>query len=144
MKAGAAALALAASLTAAAAQTPSRRDPPAPAPPPPQRPAPQQLPPAPYEPQLLRLAEVMGSLSLLRELCGAKDGATWRKRMEDLLAAEADASGRKERLAGAFNRGFRDYEASYRVCTPAARAAIEDAIAEGASLASGVTSRYAE
>jgi uncharacterized protein (TIGR02301 family) len=117
------------------AQTRNSQTRPAPAPPPLEV-------PAPYEPQLLRLSEILGALSFLRDLCGAGDGDRWRNQMAALLAAEGVTEGRKERLAGAFNKGFRGYEQSYRSCTPNAELVITRYLAEGEKLARDVTSRY--
>ena len=39
---------------------------------------------APFEPGLMRLAEILGSLHFLRNLCGEK-GDQWRIEMEKLL-----------------------------------------------------------
>ena len=96
----------------------------------------------PYEPQLERLAELMGTLSYLRDLCGQGDGAEWRRRMSALLDAEARTEARRERLAGAFNRGFRGYEATYRACTPSAELIIRRFIAEGDRLTRDLSTRY--
>src|SRR4051794_24327109 len=60
-------------------------------------------PPPPYEPQLLRLSEIMGALAFLRPLCGSKDEDEWRGRMTRLIDAEASTQPRKERLAGSYN-----------------------------------------
>jgi uncharacterized protein (TIGR02301 family) len=105
-------------------------------------PAPGESPP-PYEPQLLRLAEVIGALSYLRDLCGASDGAAFRAKFAALLDAEATTPARKETLAGAFNRGFRDYEMTYRACTPAAREIVARFLDEAARIARDVANRYA-
>ncbi len=40
--------------------------------------------------------------------------------MEELLAAEGVTQGRRERMAGAYNRGYRGYALTYRSCTDAA------------------------
>ena len=50
---------------------------------------------------------------------------------------------RKETLAGAFNRGFRDYELTYRACTPAAREIVARFLDEAARIAKDVANRYA-
>ncbi len=105
-------------------------------------PGPAEAPP-PYEPQLLRLAEVIGALSYLRDLCGANDGAAFRAKFAALLDAEATTPARKETLAGAFNRGFRDYEMTYRACTPAAREIVARFLDEAARIARDVANRYA-
>jgi uncharacterized protein (TIGR02301 family) len=125
-----------------------------------QRPAPQQQqpqqppqqqaepapsvepPPAPYEKELLRLAEIMGSLAMLRPLCSAPDAAEWGRRMQILLEAEGSTPGRRERLAGAYNKGYQAYALTSRVCTPSAQEASVRFLAEGEQLARSITGRY--
>ena len=99
-------------------------------------------PPPPYEPQLLRLSEIMGSLAWLREVCGDNDGDQWRAGMRRLMEAEAQTEARRERLAGAYNRGFRSYEMLHRTCTPNTRAIIERFLEEGGKLAGDITGRF--
>ncbi len=99
-------------------------------------------PPPPYETNLLRLAEILGALAYFDELCAAKPSGAWGEKMHALLAAEGTAKGRKERLAGSYNRGFRDYERTYHVCTPNAHAVMSRFLAEGSKLAHDVVSRY--
>jgi uncharacterized protein (TIGR02301 family) len=99
-------------------------------------------PPPPYEPQLLRMAEVIGALSYLRDLCGAGDGATFRAKFASLLETEGNTPARKETLAGAFNRGFRDYEMTYRACTPAAQEIVARFLEEVGRIARDVANRY--
>lgn len=99
-------------------------------------------PPAPYEEPMLRLAENLGALTFLRDLCGAGDGAQWRERMQLLLESEGASEGRRARLAGAFNRGFQDYAASYRFCTPNAELALSRRLAEGGKLARDLAARW--
>ena len=98
--------------------------------------------PPPYEPQLLRLAEMMGALAYLRDLCGDGDGNAFHDKMTGLLEAEAKSQSRKESLAGAYNRSFRDYEISYRACTPAARQIIARFLNETARLTADLANRY--
>ena len=121
--------------TAASAQTPK-----APAPTP--TPTPTTEPAPPYEPQLLRLAELMGALSYLRDLCQAGDGAEFRDRMAKLMEAEARTQERKDLFAGAFNRGFGDYQLTYRACTPSAKEIIARFLDESAKIAKDIASRY--
>jgi uncharacterized protein (TIGR02301 family) len=114
--------------------------------PPPQQqaePAPAvEPPPAPYEKELLRLAEIMGSLAMLRPLCSAPDSTEWGRRMQVLLDAEGTTPGRRERLAGAYNKGYRAYALTYRICTPSAQEASVRFLAEGEQLARNITGRY--
>ncbi len=99
-------------------------------------------PPPPYEKEMLRLSEIMGSLAFLRTLCAAQDGAEWRNRMTALIDAEATTPTRKEKFAGAYNRGFRGFATTYRACTPSANAAIERYLAEGRNLSRAIAGRF--
>jgi uncharacterized protein (TIGR02301 family) len=103
---------------------------------------PPEPPPPPYDAQIQRLAEVLGGLSFLRDLCGEGDGDDWRGKMAQLRDADAPAGTRRQRLTAAFNRGFRGYELTYRVCTPNARLAIARYLDEAESLSREVASRY--
>ena len=96
----------------------------------------------PYDPQLLRLAEVLGALTTMRQLCGAPDADQWRRRMQALLDAEGNPPARKDRLAGAFNRGLRGYGLTYRTCTSNARLVIRRFLDESSRLARDIGNRY--
>ena len=121
------------------ARRPAQQQPAKPAEPPPPPPEP---PPPPYEKELLRFSEVIGSLSFLRGLCGAPDASEWPKRMQALLEAEGTTQGRRERLAGAYNRGYRGYALTYRTCTSSAGEATARFLAEGDRLSRSLASRY--
>jgi uncharacterized protein (TIGR02301 family) len=112
--------------------------------PPPSPPATPAPPPEtkPYDPQLMRLAEILGALTYLRGLCGAKDAEEWRARMQTLLEAEGNPPVRKERLAGAYNHGLQGYSLTYRTCTANAQVVILRFLAEGERIAKEVESRY--
>lgn len=102
-------------------------------------------PPAPpplYEAPMLRLAETLGALAFLRDLCGPGDGAQWRERMQALVDAEDADEARRGRLAGAFNRGFQDYAMVYRFCTPAARTLLTRRLSEGERLSRDLAARW--
>ena len=112
---------------------------------PPSAPAPAPAAPPetkPYDPQLMRLAEILGALTHLRPLCGEPDAETWRGRMQALLDAEGTPSIRRDRLAGAYNRGLEGYGRSYRTCTPNAHLVIRRFLSEGERLAKDVGNRY--
>ncbi|MBM6594580.1 TIGR02301 family protein [Microvirga pudoricolor] len=117
-----------------------------PATPPPQQEAqpaaPVEPPPAPYEKEMLRLAEIMGALAFLRPLCTYPDGAEWPKRMQGLLEAEGTSPGRRERLAGAYNKGYQGFGITYRVCTPSAQEASVRYLREGDTLTRLIAGRY--
>ncbi|MEZ5773190.1 MAG: TIGR02301 family protein [Hyphomicrobiaceae bacterium] len=92
----------------------------------------------PYDDQLIRLAEILGAVHYLRELCGAGDGMKWRDRMEELIEAEGATAIRRARFIGSFNKGYRGYKRTYQTCTKSAETAIGHFLVEGAEIASAV------
>ena len=98
--------------------------------------------PAPFEPDLMRLAEILGALQYLRTLCGANEGQKWREQMQALLDAEATTADRKNRMVTNFNRGYRSFQQSYRTCTPAANVAVRRYLEEGSKISREITARY--
>src|SRR2546423_11718267 len=69
---------------------------------------------APFDSNLQRLAEIMGALHYLRNICGANEGQKWRNEVQALIDAEAPSGDRKARMTAAFNRGYRGFQQSYR------------------------------
>lgn len=135
--------ALAASPEAPLAQT-RRQAPPPPSQPKPAEPAPPEpeSSPPPYEPQLLQLAEIIGSLSYLRTLCETREANDWRERMAALLDSEGGTPQRRERLANAYNRGFRAYSATHRTCSEGSKEASARLAQEGEKLAKALAGRF--
>lgn len=101
------------------------------------------LPPPPYEAKLLRLAEIIGSIQYLRNLCNPEGENGWRDSMQALLDSEtADEPGRREQLTAGYNRGFRAFASVYTDCTPSAVVAEERYRYEGATLITEIVARY--
>lgn len=96
---------------------------------------------SPFEPQLMRLAEILGSLHYLRNLCG-EEGQEWRDRMEALLQAEDPDEKRRARFVARFNRGYRSYAGTYSSCTASAVEAIARYMKEGEALSRDTASRF--
>ncbi|MBE0691696.1 MAG: TIGR02301 family protein [Aquamicrobium sp.] len=96
---------------------------------------------SPFEGDLVRLAEILGSLHYLRNLCG-ESGQDWRGRMEALLQAENPDEARRARFVASFNRGYRSFETTYATCTPSALEAISRYMKEGEALARDTATRY--
>jgi uncharacterized protein (TIGR02301 family) len=99
--------------------------------------------PPPYEPDMNKLAEILGALHYLHPLCGVAAGTRWRGEMEGLIESEQPGPERRGRLIASFNRGYFTYEQTYRSCTPAASLAIERFVDEGARLSRDIATRYA-
>jgi uncharacterized protein (TIGR02301 family) len=88
----------------------------------------------PYDDKLLRLAEILGAVHYLRELCGANEGQYWRDRMRELTDAEGSTALRRAKLSRAFNQGYRSYSRTYNTCSPSAQTAITRFLAEGTQI----------
>ncbi len=119
--------AIAATLTLASAGTPARAEAAA----------------APFDASLQRLAEILGALHYLRNICGANEGQKWRNEMQAIVDAEVPSGERRLRMIASFNRGYRGYQLSYRTCTPAAEIVIRRYLEEGSKIAREMTARYA-
>jgi len=99
--------------------------------------------PAPFDPDLQRLAEILGALHYLRAVCGSNEGQKWRTQMQALIDAEAPSGERRRQIVASFNRGYQGFQQTYRTCTPAAGIAIRRYLDEGAKIARDITARYA-
>jgi uncharacterized protein (TIGR02301 family) len=98
---------------------------------------------APFDGDLQRLAEILGTLHYLRGICGANEGLKWRNEMQALIDAETPSGDRRTRMIAGFNRGYNGFQQTYRTCTPAAAVAIRRYIEEGSKIARDLTARYA-
>jgi uncharacterized protein (TIGR02301 family) len=96
----------------------------------------------PYDDKLFRLAEILGAVHYLRELCSANEGQLWRERMQDLMAAEGSSALRKARLTRAFNQGYRSYSRTYNTCSPSAQTAITRFLSEGTQLSESLVKSF--
>lgn len=109
-------------------------------------PQPDATPPdvtTPYDPDLQRLAEILGALHFLRGICGYDEGQKWRGEAQALIDAETPAGKRHDEMVESFNRGYLGFQQSYRTCTPAAKIVIRRYLEEGAKIARDITARYA-
>jgi len=98
---------------------------------------------APFDNELQRFAEILGTLHYLRGVCGNNEGAKWRNEMQALLDAETPSGERRARMIAGFNRGYNGFQQTYRSCTPAATLAIRRYIDEGLKISRDLTARYA-
>jgi len=97
----------------------------------------------PYQRQMERLAEIMGSLYFLQPLCKAGN-EDWRSQMSQLIDLDEPDDDRRQRLAGAFNGGYAAYARFHTQCTPASREALTRLLAEAQRLAREIHTRFAE
>ena len=92
----------------------------------------------PYDDKLTRLAEILGAVHYLRELCGSSDGQMWRERMREIMDGESASALRRAKLTRSFNNGYRSYSRTYQSCSPTAQTAISRFLTEGVQLADGL------
>lgn len=97
----------------------------------------------PYQRQMERLAEIMGSLYFLQPLCktGNED---WRAQMAELIELDEPDDDRRQRLAGAFNGGYTAFSRFHKQCTPASREALSRLLSEAQRLSREIHTRFAE
>jgi uncharacterized protein (TIGR02301 family) len=97
----------------------------------------------PYQEEMERLSEILGSLYFLQPLCqpGVED---WRAQMDQLITLDQPDDDRRQRLAGAFNAGYTNYARLYRQCTVSANEALTRLLVEAEEVARDIHSRYAE
>jgi uncharacterized protein (TIGR02301 family) len=117
------------------AQPPAASTPQAPAPEPPET-------PLAYEPELLKLAEALGVISFVSRLCDDPAAEEWRRRAQQIIEAEGGSQARKDRLAGAFNRGYLGHQAMHRACTEASRQVIERRREEARRITQDISTRF--
>ncbi|MBR1218066.1 TIGR02301 family protein [Bradyrhizobium sp. U87765 SZCCT0131] len=98
---------------------------------------------APFDADLQRFAEILGSLHYLRAICGSNEGMKWRNEMQALVDAETPSGDRRARMIASFNRGYHNFQQTYRTCTPAAQLAIRRYLDEGSKISRDLTARYA-
>jgi uncharacterized protein (TIGR02301 family) len=96
---------------------------------------------APYESRLVRLAEILGALHYLRNLCG-EHGDRWRNEMDAILKSDNPDAATRTKLIASFNRGYRSYSDVYKTCTASATAAIERYMKEGSALSDDIVTRF--
>lgn len=92
----------------------------------------------PYDNKLMRLAEILGAVHYLRELCGADEGQLWRDQMQAILKNEGTTAVRRAKLVNKFNDGYRGYRRTYRTCTQSATLATRRFSTEGAQIAASL------
>ncbi len=97
----------------------------------------------PYQRQMERLSEIMGSLYYLQPLCDAGN-EDWRAQAAELIALDEPDEDRRQRLAGAFNTGYTAFSRFHRQCTPASREALTRLLEEAQRLARDIHTRFAE
>lgn len=101
----------------------------------------QEISGPPYESQLIQLAETLGSLHYLSNLCGDKT-SLWRDQMNTLLTTEKADTNRRKNLVSSFNNSYQTYADNYNQCTDQALKAIERFKIQGEKLSEALIAHY--
>lgn len=96
----------------------------------------------PYDANLMRLSEILGAVHYLRALCGINDQLIWRQKMQELITAEGGTVKRKLKLTKSFNKGYKSFQRTYRLCTPSAKAAIDHFLEEGIEISEKLIDKH--
>ncbi|WP_208441099.1 TIGR02301 family protein [Bartonella raoultii] len=99
----------------------------------------QQSPP--YETKLLRLAEILGALHFLQNLCSTPTNQ-WYEYMNALIEEEQPMPERRAYFYQAFNEAYRAFSENYHHCTQSAIEANQKYIKEGRSLSESLLVQY--
>lgn len=99
----------------------------------------QQSPP--YEIKLLRLAEILGALHSLQNLCATPTNQ-WYDYMNALIEAEQPTPQRRAYFYAAFNEAYRAFSENYHHCTQSAIEANQRYMKEGRSLSENLLMHY--
>ena len=94
-----------------------------------------------YLPDLLRLAEISGSMQYLRNLCGQADDS-WRQAVGQIIGNVGGNDAIERRLTAAYNRGYRRYASYHRSCSNASVDAAERFRVEGRLLSRSLVDRF--
>nr|WP_246588300.1 TIGR02301 family protein [Bartonella raoultii] len=86
-----------------------------------------------YETKLLRLAEILGSLHFLQNLCSTPTNK-WYDHMNALIEVENPTPQRRAHFYAAFNNAYRAFSENYHHCTRSAIEANKRYIKEGKAL----------
>lgn len=107
-------------------------------------PAPARAVDPPYQAEMQRLVEILGSLYFLEPLCRPRPTADWRAEASDLIARDQPDDDRRQRLNGAFNQGYLAYARLYKLCTVSANLALSRLLGEAEQLARDIEGKFAE
>lgn len=90
---------------------------------------------ASYRADMVRLAEVLGAVHLLRERCGGREGQMWRRKMLEMLDIEASSKKDRDMLVNHFNKSYYAMRVNHSRCSMRTISEMNAYIDEGAAVA---------
>lgn len=70
-----------------------------------------------FENGLMRLAEILGSIHHLRNICGANEGPLWRNKMIDMMNVAELGTRERKKIIRHFNDAYYSIRTRYPDCT---------------------------
>ena len=88
----------------------------------------------------VHLAEILGAVHHLRDICGANEGQLWRNKMIEMIGVLAPSDADRQRLVKSFNDSFYRYRNTYPACTSTAARQGDKLMQDGRRLAEELAS----
>lgn len=90
---------------------------------------------AAFPPKTIQLAEILGAVHHLRDVCGANEGQLWRNKMIEMIAVLQPKEADRQRLVKHFNDSFYRYRNAYPRCTATAATQSDKLMQDGQRIA---------
>lgn len=87
-----------------------------------------------YWADVMRVAEILGGVHYLRDLCNGREGQVWREKMRELLDVTAPDADMRELLVSRFNAAYHKARAAHGRCTGETVTNLNRLTDEGANL----------
>lgn len=86
-------------------------------------------------PKAIQLAEILGAIHHLRDICGTNEGQLWRNKMIEMIGVLEPSDADRQRLVKNFNDSFYRYKNTYPGCTATASRQSDKLMQDGQRLA---------
>lgn len=83
----------------------------------------------------VQLAEILGAVHHLRDVCGTNEGQLWRNKMIEMIGVLGPSDADRQRLVKNFNDAYYRYKNAYPSCTAAAARQSDKLMQDGQRIA---------
>ncbi len=83
----------------------------------------------------VQLAEILGAVHHLRDVCGTNEGQLWRNKMIEMLGVLAPSDAERQQLVKNFNDSYYRYKNAYPACSATAARQSDKLMQDGQRLA---------
>ncbi|MBX3505754.1 MAG: TIGR02301 family protein [Parvibaculum sp.] len=90
---------------------------------------------AAFPPKAVQLAEILGAVHHIRDICGANEGQLWRNKMIEMIAVLGPTEAERQRLVKHFNDSYYRYRNAYPKCTATAAGQSDKLMQDGQKIA---------